>query len=74
MTKQFFRAVAERSLSTAAQSMILALGADQLNALEADWVTVLGFGAGGAVLSILKSFAAQGISGDGPGFGHAEKL
>ena len=37
---------AERAVKTAAQSALLAIGADQLNALAADWQTVAGFALG----------------------------
>ena len=49
---------AERSIKTAAQSALLAIGADQLDALAADWQTVAGFALGGAVLSVLTSLAS----------------
>lgn len=58
---KFWRDAGERAVSTAAQSALLALGATQLNVLEADWVTVAGFAAGGAVLSLLKSLIAQNV-------------
>ncbi len=63
-TAQFWRDVAERAIKTAAQSAILILiggqvidnaQAGQINVLTINWVTVLGFAAGGAVLSILTS-------------------
>jgi hypothetical protein len=73
-TKTFWKATAERAVSTAAQSAILVFGADQVNALVADWQLVGGFAAGGAVLSVLKSLAAQKITGDGPGLTDAETL
>lgn len=57
-TRRFWRDAAERALSTAAQSALLALGADHLDALQADWATVAGFAAGGAVLSLLKAMVA----------------
>jgi len=60
-TKKFWRDAAERALSTAAQSAILVLGADQLDVLQADWRTVGGFALGGAVLSLLKAIAAAKV-------------
>jgi len=60
-TVKFVRDAAERALSTAAQSAILVLGADQLDAINADWRTVGGFALGGAVLSLLKAIAAAKV-------------
>ena len=57
-TRTFLRDLLERSLSTAAQSALLVLGADQIDAIAADWRTVAGFAAGGFVLSVLKGVAA----------------
>jgi hypothetical protein len=51
-TKLFWRDAAERSISTAAQSAILAIGQD-----------AAGFAAGGAVLSLLKALAAARVPG-----------
>ena len=57
-THVFLRDLLERSLSTAAQSALLVLGADQIDAIQADWRTVGGFALGGFVLSALKGVAA----------------
>lgn len=56
--RTFGRDLLERALSTAAQSALLVLGADQINAIQADWSTVAGFAAGGFVLAVLKGVAA----------------
>ncbi len=60
-TTKFWKRAAERAAKTAGQSAILAIGADQLNALTADWETVAGFALGGAVLSVLTSLASLKI-------------
>lgn len=73
-TKTFWKATAERAVSTAAQAAILVLGADQIDALDADWRLVGGFALGGAVLATLKALAAQRVTGDGPGLTDAETL
>ena len=57
-SKKFWRDAAERAVSTAAQSALLVIGADQIDAINADWATVGGFALGGAVLSLLKAIAA----------------
>lgn len=64
LTRLFWRDAAERALSTAAQSALLVIGADQFNALTLDWQNLAGFAAGGAVLSLLKSLAAGKFVGD----------
>ena len=62
-TIQFLRDALERALSTAAQSAILAIGADKIDAINADWRTVVGFTLGGALLSVLKAVAAGRLVG-----------
>jgi hypothetical protein len=64
-TKLFWRDAAERSISTAAQSALLALGQDVagFDVFAADWRNVVGFAAGGAVLAMLKALAAVRVSG-----------
>lgn len=65
-TGSFWKATAERALSTAAQSALLVLGADQIDALQADWELVAGFAAGGFVLAVLKALAASKVGAVGP--------
>ena len=66
-TKAFWLAALERAVKTAAQSALLVLGAEQINALNADWADVAGFALGGAVLSVLTSVASNSVGGhDGP--------
>lgn len=60
-TLSFWRDAIERGISTAAQSALLAFGAEQIDLLAGSWTTVLGFALGGFVLSILKSLVAAGI-------------
>lgn len=57
-TRTFWRKTAERAAKSAGQSALLAVGADKVNALDADWATIAGFALGGAVLSILTSLAS----------------
>lgn len=64
LTRVFWRDALERSLSTAAQSALLVVGADQFNVLDASWADVAGFAAGGFVLSLLKCVAAAKTVGD----------
>lgn len=53
----------DRAVKTAAQSAVLVIGADQVNAFDADWRTVLGMAAGGFALSALTTVAQRGIFG-----------
>lgn len=62
-TKAYWAAVADRAVKTAAQSAVLVLGADQVNAIAANWADVGGFALGGFALSVLTSLAMTGITG-----------
>ena len=57
----FWIDAAERAVKTAAQSAILVLAAEQVNALTVDWVGVFGFALGGALLSVLSSLASSKV-------------
>ena len=70
----FWKAAAERAAKTAAQSALLVIGADQVNALAVDWPDVGGFALGGAVLSLLFSIVSSGVGGDGPSLANEEPL
>lgn len=63
MNKTYLRDLADRAVKTAAQSALLTLGADQVNAFDADWRLVGGMALGGAVLSLLTNVAERGILG-----------
>lgn len=65
-TKAFWQATAERAVKTAAQSALLVLGAEQVDAIAVSWQEVGGFALGGFVLSVLTSIATSGFGGDGP--------
>lgn len=60
-TKTFLLDVAERAVKSFAQGSLLAVGADQLNVFHADFPTIVGFGLGMAMLSILTSFASKPV-------------
>ena len=64
MTTRFVRETLERAVKTAAQSALLLIGADQVNALAVDWPQVGAFALGGFVLSVLTSIASRPLGGD----------
>jgi len=76
-TLDFWKATAERAIRAAAASALSALviGDGALNALEADWATLGGIAAGGAVVSLLVSLAGGTFGrGDGPSFTGTEQI
>jgi hypothetical protein len=58
-TTDFWKATAELAVRGAASAALLAIGAEQVNALVTDWGTVGGFALGGAVLSVLWSLGSS---------------
>lgn len=63
-TRQFWPKAFERAVKSAAQAALLVLGADQINAMQANWGDVGGFALGGAVLSLLTSLVTSGVGPD----------
>ena len=61
LTRKFWVDAAERAAKTAAQSALVAVGAEQVNAWGLDYVDIAGFGLGGAFLSLLMSIASSGV-------------
>lgn len=61
--KRYYTELVDRAVKTAAQSAALVLGADVVNALDADWRLVAGMAAGGAVLSVLTTLGQRGLFG-----------
>jgi hypothetical protein len=53
----------DRAIKSFAQAIVLYFGVGEalINAFEFDWVAALGFGLGGAALSVLTSFASGSI-------------
>jgi hypothetical protein len=59
LTKTFWKAAAERAVKTAAQALLLAIGAAQgFDLFNLDWVNALGAAVGGALLSLLTSIGS----------------
>lgn len=61
--RDYYTETIDRAFRTACQSAILVIGADQFNVISVDWPEVAGFAGGGAVLSLLTTFAARGATG-----------
>jgi hypothetical protein len=62
-TRQFWLDTTERAIKTAAQTVLVTIGAVQFNAFTADWQTLAGMAAGGAFLSVATSLASS-LAGD----------
>lgn len=71
-TAAFWRAIAERAVSTGAQAAVLAWGGGSLPDVSLPWWTVPGAFLGGAGLAVLKGVAVNQATGDGPGLTKAE--
>lgn len=66
-TRGFWKATAERSIKTFAQTLVLLWTADAgFNVLSVEWETAAGLGAGAALLSVLTSLASAGVGNSGP--------
>lgn len=64
-TAKFWKDAFERAAKTAAQAVLLFLGADQLlDAVSADWGSAASFAVGGAVLSLLTSAVSAPLGAD----------
>ena len=65
-TIQWLRDAIERALKSAAQAIVLALGASQgFDLFSADWQNVAGIAAGAAVLSVLTSVISAPLGAKG---------
>jgi len=73
-SRQFWKATAERALSTGAQAALLAWGGGTLPDVSLPWWTVPAAFAGGVALGVLKALAAGAATGDGPSLTNAERL
>ena len=72
-TGKFWKATAERAVSTAAQAALAGIGTDLVGVLDMDAVGILSLAGGGAILSTLKSIAATAATGS-PSMGGGETL
>lgn len=75
LTKAFWKATAERALSTGAQAALLAWGGGTLPDVSLPWWTVPAAFGGGMVVAALKCMLASTTSAAGtPSFTDAERL
>ncbi|MDR3136780.1 MAG: holin [Coriobacteriales bacterium] len=54
-TKENWKAIAERAISTFAESLVIAIGAGQVGLLDIDWPAALGLAGTMTLLSVLKN-------------------
>lgn len=62
-TLAFWKATAERAISSAAGGALTALGTDLFGILDVDAVGVASIAAGTALVSVLKALAASKVTG-----------
>jgi hypothetical protein len=72
--RRYWAAVTERMLRGFAIGVLLVVGGNLFDVFTVDWPRALGFGLGGALLSLLMSLAGNVTSGNGPSFVRAEKV
>ena len=60
LTPEFWKDAAERSVATAAQAALAAIGVDQVSAFDLNYKDLAGIAAGGALLALLKAVALSG--------------
>ncbi|MFC8945901.1 holin [Streptomyces rochei] len=65
-TLPFWKATAERSVRTFAQTLVGSLGLDTVGIINASWEEGLALGAGAALLTVLTAVATSGGT-EGPG-------
>ena len=70
--KKFLEAVAERAVKTFAQTLVAALGVDAMGWLSADLKGAVSFALASTVMSVLTSFASNGVGKSGPALFGAE--
>jgi len=71
-TVAFWKATAERVISTVVQTLIPTVAATRLDLI--DWVTTSWIVAGAGVLSLLKAIVAANVGNSGPSLTSVEKL
>lgn len=64
MTLAFWKATAERAFKTAAQTLLLLIGAGTVGITELNWPELLGLTGTAALLSVLTSVASGATDGN----------
>lgn len=71
----FWKATAERVISSIAGGALSVIGADAFNIVDADWQSTVAVALGAGLVSLLKAIAAGAGSKDGsPSIGSVERL
>lgn len=70
----FWKAAAERAISTGAQSALVLMGTDITGYLSLEWDKIAVVSAVSALASLIKSVAVAGVSDGTPSVGSFEKL
>lgn len=73
-TRAFWKATAERAISTGAQTAVAALTTSALPAVSLPWQAIAVASGLAALLSVLKSLAVNQATGNGPGLTTAEQV
>lgn len=73
-TLAFWKATAERAISSAAGGALTALGTDLFGILDVDLVGVVSVAGGTALVSLLKALAASQLGDGGPSLTSAEHV
>lgn len=71
-TKDFWKAVLERMIKSAAQGALTGTGLGSVGLFELDWLTVLSIAASAAVLSVLTSIASGAFNNGQISIGRSE--
>lgn len=64
-TKGFWKAAFERAVKSAANALLLQIGASTIDVLNFDWERAVGFTLGAAVVSILMSIISSQVGASG---------
>ena len=64
-TKKFWLQATERAVKTFAQVLLVVAGGAALNVFTLDWVSLLGLGLGGMLLSYATSILSSGVGTKG---------
>lgn len=72
--KEYWIALAERAVKTAAQTAVALIGVEQVGILALDWAQIASVVGTAVVLSVLTSIASGQINGAGPSLVASEQI